>query len=212
VMTAESFDGAKGRRAWQYLPGQRRVRLAPDLAYDTPNPSTAGISTVDDVNLFNGKPDRFDWKLVGKKEVYVPYNTYRFTYYDKPEELFQAKFINPDLVRWELHRMWVVEATLKEGQRHVYSRRTFYLDEDSWNVLAADQYDGRGQLWRPGFAYITQSYDVPAPISIPSGHYDLIGGGYYINVWPGASGMKVSDTLSPDSQWTADSLAAAGVR
>jgi len=79
-------------------------------------------------------------------------------------------------------------------------------------VLAADQYDGRGQLWRPGFAYITQSYDVPAPISIPSGHYDLIGGGYYINVWPGASGMKVSDTLSPDSQWTADSLAAAGVR
>ena len=212
VMTAESFDGAKGRRAWQYLPGQRRVRLAPDLAYDTPNPSTAGISTVDDVNLFNGKPDRFDWKLVGKKEVYVPYNTYRFTYHDKPEELFQAKFINPELVRWELHRMWVVEATLKEGQRHVYSRRTFYLDEDSWNVLAADQYDGRGQLWRPGFAYITQSYDVPAPISIPSGHYDLIGGGYYINVWPGASGMKVSDTLTPDSQWTADSLAAAGVR
>lgn len=212
IMTHDGMDRSKGRRAWQYLPGQRRVRLAPDLAYDTPNPSTAGMSTVDDVNLFNGSMDRYDWKLVGKKEVYVPYNTYRFTYHDKPEEVFQPKFINPDVVRWELHRVWVVDATLKEGQRHIYSRRTFYVDEDSWNIVAADQYDGRGQLWRPGFAYLTQNYDVPAPISMTSGHYDLISGSYYMNVWPGAHGLKVSGALTPDSQWTADSLAGAGVR
>jgi hypothetical protein len=212
IMTHENLDFAKGRRAWQYLPGQRRVRLAPDLAYDTPNPSTTGMSTVDDVNLFNGKMDRYDWKLVGKKEMYVPYNTYRFTYQGKPEDVFQPKFINPDVVRWELHRMWVVEATLKEGQRHIYSRRTFYIDEDSWNVLAVDQYDGRGQLWRPGFAYLAQNYDVPAPNSTASGHYDLISGSYYINLWPGANGLKVSNTLTPESQWTADSLAGAGVR
>lgn len=212
IMTMESLDAGKSRRAWQYLPGQRRVRLAPDLAYDTPNPSTGGMSTYDDVYLFNGMLDRFDFKLVGKKEIYVPYNTYRFTYHDKPEDAFLPKFINPDLVRWELHRVWVVEAKLKEGKRHIYSRRTFYLDEDSWAILAVDQYDGRGQLWRPGFAYLTVNYDAASISTMASGHYDLISGGYYINVWAGANGIKVSDKVLPNSAWTPDNLAAQGVR
>ncbi|WP_371227868.1 DUF1329 domain-containing protein [Pseudomonas sp. QE6] len=212
IMTFESIEGLKGRRAFQYLPGQRRVRLAPDLAYDTPNPSTSGMSTVDDVNLFNGRMDRYDWKLVGKKEMYVPYNTYRFTYATDADKVFGAKFINPDYVRWELHRVWVVEATLKPGARHIYAKRTFYLDEDSWAVLADDQYDGRGQLWRPGFAYLTALYDVHAINTTTVGHYDLIAGSYYINQWPSVGGLKVSETMTSDNQWTPDSLAGAGIR
>ena len=212
VMTNDFVDDAKGRRAYQYLPGQRRVRLAPDLSYDTPNSSTGGMSTIDDIYLFNGRQDRFNFKLVGKKEVYVPYNDYRFVYHDKPEDVFKPKFINPDFVRWELHRVWVVEATLKEGARHIYSRRTFYVDEDSWMILASDQYDGRGQLWRPGFAYLTQHYDAAVPSNAVSGHYDLIAGTYYINQWPGAYGIKVMNTMQADSQWTSDALASQGVR
>ncbi|MES2264645.1 MAG: DUF1329 domain-containing protein [Pseudomonadota bacterium] len=213
IMSQDPLEyGDKGRRAWQYLPGQRRVRLAPDLAYDTPNGSTAGMSTYDDVNLFNGKMDRFDFKLVGKKEIYIPYNTYRFTYNPSAETVFQAKTVNPSVLRWELHRMWVVEAKLKEGQRHIYARRTFYVDEDSWAALASDQYDGRGQLWRAGFGYLTQSYDASIPTTHTTGHYDLIAGTYYINLWPGANGVKLLDTRQPDSAWTADSLAGAGVR
>ncbi|HXD07761.1 MAG TPA: DUF1329 domain-containing protein [Burkholderiaceae bacterium] len=212
TMTSDGFEADKARRAYSYLPGQRRVRLAPDLVYDTPNPSTSGMSTIDDVNLFNGKQDRFDFKLVGKKELYVPYNAYRFVYAEKPEDVFKPKFINPDLVRWELHRVWVVDAKLKEGQRHIYSRRTYYLDEDTWMVLAVDQYDGRGQLWRPGFSYFTQNYDALAPNNTVSGHYDLIAGTYYINTWPGINGMKVSDTMQSDSLWTPDALASQGVR
>jgi hypothetical protein len=212
LMSIDTVDNAKGRRAWQYLPGQRRVRLAPDLAYDTPNPSTAGMSTVDDVNMFNGRLDRFDWKLVGKREVFVPYNTYRFTYAVKPEEVFGPKVINPSFVRFELHRVWVVEAKLKEGQRHIYSRRTFYVDEDSWNIVANDQYDAHGQMWRPGFGYVTQSYDLPVPSSVTEGHYDLIAGSYYINAWPGPGGIKVTETVTPDSEWAPDSIAAQGIR
>ncbi|GAB2584995.1 DUF1329 domain-containing protein [Ramlibacter solisilvae] len=200
-----------GRRAWSYLPGQRRVRLAPDLAYDTPNPSTSGMSTYDDTSMFNGKLDRFEFKLVGKKEVYVPYNTYRFTFNDKPEDVFTAKFINPSVVRWELHRVWVVDAKLKEGQRHVYSRRTFYIDEDSWHVVASDQYDGRGQLWRAGFNYLAPLYDA-GTINATASHYDLIAGTYYANIWPGAGGVKVMEQLTPDTSWTADALAGQGVR
>ncbi len=213
ILSIEPVDYTKQEsRAWQYLPGQRRVRLAPDIGYDTPNSSTAGMSTYDDVSMFNGKMDRYDFKLIGKKEMVVPYNTYRFTYSDKPEEALKAKFINPDMLRWELHRVWVVDARLKEGARHVYSRRTFYLDEDSWTIVASDQYDGRGQLWRPGFSYLTQSYDVPAPSNIASGHYDLLGGTYYVNTWPGAAGMKVFDSLQPELSWTPENLAGKGVR
>ncbi|UVE19575.1 DUF1329 domain-containing protein [Pseudomonas sp. LS44] len=213
LQTAEPIDYTTlGRRAYQYLPGQRRVRLAPDLAYDTPNPSTSGMSTVDDTNLFSGKMDRYDWKLVGKKELYVPYNTYRFTYADNPDEVVGPKFLNPDVVRWELHRVWVVEATLKEGQRHIYAKRTYYLDEDSWAALAVDQYDGRGQLWRPGFSYITALYDQSAINNTPVSHYDVIAGTYYINLWPGKYGLKISNSLLPDSKWTPDNLAGTGIR
>jgi hypothetical protein len=214
ILTLEPVDYSQvGRRAWQYLPGQRRVRLAPDLAYDTPNPSTSGMSTIDDVGLYNGKMDRYDFTLVGKKEMYVPYNDYRFVYNAKPEDVFGPQFISPDAVRWELHRVWVVEAKLKEGQRHVYSRRTFYQDEDSWIALADDQYDGQGQLWRPSFAYMAPAYEVPAPMAWSTGGYDLIAGTYYINTWPGTGGVKVSPTtLTPDRAWTPDSLAAQGIR
>lgn len=212
IMTFENVDGLKGRRAYQYLPGQRRVRLAPDLAYDTPNPSTSGMSTVDDVNLFNGRMDRYDWKLAGKKELYVPYNTYRFNYAANADQVFGNKFINPDFVRWELHRVWVVEATLKPSERHIYAKRTFYVDEDSWAVLADDQYDGHGQLWRPGFAYLTPLYDASAINTTTTGHYDLIAGSYYINQWPSLGGLKVSPTMSSDNMWTPDSLAGSGIR
>ena len=113
--------------------------------------------------------ERFNFKLIGKKEMLVPYNTYKMAYASTAADLLKPNHLNPDLVRWELHRVWVVEATLAEGKRHVYSKRTFYLDEDSWAALASDQYDGRGQLYRSGFGYMAPSYEVPTPLCRPAG-------------------------------------------
>jgi hypothetical protein len=202
----------RGRRGWQYLPGQRRVRLAPDLAYDTPNVATAGAQTFDDALLFNGKMDRFDFALLGKREVYVPYNAWRAVYEATADRLLRPRFLNPDLVRWELHRVWVVEARLKPGKRHVYSRRVFYLDEDSWAALTSDQYDARGQLYRVGLALMAPSYDVPAPWADPFLHYDLVSGVYAINGWPGADGWLRHVECPSDHEWSPDALAGAGVR
>ena len=168
------------RRAWQYLPGQRRVKLAPDLAYDTPNPGAAGAGTYDDVSVFNGAIDRYDWKLVGKKEMYVPYSSYRLTYHKTSADVTKPNHLNPDFVRWELHRVWVVEATLKADKRHIYSKRVFYLDEDSWTALASDQYDARGQLYRSSFAYPSYSYDAQAPFGDTFAIYDFSSGVYNI--------------------------------
>jgi len=204
--------GQKERRAWSYLPGQRRVKVAPDLAFDTPNPGTAGASTFDDIFLFNGSMDRYDFKLVGKKEMLVPYNAYAAVYQSKQDELFKPKHLNPDLVRWELHRVWVVEATLREGKRHIYSKRNFYLDEDSWAAVASDAYDARGQLYRAGFAYMAPSYDLPAPYTDMFGHYDLIGGVYAITGYIAETGGLRHSKPLPEREWTADSLAGAGVR
>ena len=202
----------QGRRAWQYLPGQRRVKLAPDIAYDTPNPGSAGASAYDDAQIFNGAMDRFDFKLVGKKELIVPYNAYRLVYHPKMEDITKPNFINPDLLRWELQRVWVVEATLKPGKRHIYSKRMFYLDEDSWNVLASDQYDARGQLCRSGFMAPTYSYDAGAISSDTQIFYDFVSGAYAVLGLVGKYFLKHKADGLPANQWSPESLSGAGVR
>ncbi len=213
LMLVDPLDiGAKDRRAWSYLPGQRRVKVAPDLAHDTPNPGTAGATTFDDTFIFNGSMERFDFKLVGKKEMLVPYNTYAAVYQAKQDELLKPNHLNPDLVRWELHRVWVVEARLKDGKRHVYGKRTFYLDEDSWMALASDEYDARGQLYRTGFAYMAPSYDVPAPYTDMFGHYDLVSRVYSLTGFIAETGGLRHTKPLPEREWSADALAGAGIR
>jgi hypothetical protein len=203
---------AQPRRGWQYLPGQRRVKLAPSLAYDTPNPGTAGAATWDDAFVFNGALDRYDWKLIGKQEMIVPYNTYRVTYQKDMKPMMAPNYLAPEFVRWEKHRVWVVEATLKPGARHIYVKRRFYLDEDSWVALASDQYDASGQLYRGVYTFLSQSYDQQVPDATPYLSYDLIGGTYSAVGLPGPyGGIKYSQALSK-TQWAPESLAGAGIR
>ncbi|CAN7309059.1 DUF1329 domain-containing protein [Pseudomonas sp. LjRoot71] len=200
------------RRAWQYLPGVRRVKLAPSLAYDTPNPGSAGAATYDDAFVFIGALDRYDWKLVGKQEMFVPYNAYRVTYEADTAKLLTPNHMESSSVRWEKHRVWVVEATLKEGARHIYHKRRFYLDEDTWVALASDQYDARGQLYRGSFSFLSQSYDQQVPDASPYINYDLIGGGYSVTGLTGPyGGIKYVKAVS-NAQWSPDSLAGAGIR
>ena len=200
------------RKVWQYLPGQRRVKLAPDIAYDTPNPASVGSATYDDTWIFNGALDRYDFKLVGKKEMIVPYNAYKISYHKVPADIVKPNHVNPDMVRWELHRVWVVEANLKPGKRHIYSKRVFYIDEDSWSALAADQYDARGQLYRASFDHLTFSYDAQALQTGNHMIYDFVSGSYNITGMAGPhGGTRYIDPLKA-SEWSPDSLAGTGVR
>ena len=203
------------RKAWQYLPGQRRVKLAPELAYDTPTAGTAGAGTYDDAFVFNGALDRYDWKLVGKREMIVPYNEYKLVFAPgKREDVARKGHVNPDLERWELHRVWVVEATLKPGKRHIYQKRTFYIDEDSWAAVAADSYDARGQLYKGVFAPTAFAYDAQAMNNTTTYIiYDLIAGLYAVGGHCGVyGGTKFHDKPFPARDWTPDALAGAGIR
>ena len=175
LLVHETVDQAKEpRSAWTYNPGQRRVRLAPNVAYDNPGTAADGLRTNDDFGMFNGATDRYDWKLVGKKEMYIPYNSYRLSDPKlKYNDLLRPGHLNQDLARYELHRVWVVDATLKPGTSHIYARRTFYIDEDSWNVIMIDKYDGRGQLWRFSEQHSENWYDVPMWFGTVEVHHDL---------------------------------------
>lgn len=169
----------ENRQAWLYNPGQRRVRRAPNVAFDNPGTASDGMRTNDQLDMFNGSPERYNWELVGKRELYVPYNNYRL---QSPEleysDILTPLHINPEHVRYELHRVWVVEATLKADARHIYKRRTFYIDEDSWQILVVDQYDNRDQLWRVSEAFPINFYDVPLIWSALDVHTDLQAGRY----------------------------------
>ena len=180
LLVHESLNQIKQpRQAWIYNPGQRRVRRAPNVAYDNPGTASDGLRTNDMTDMFNGAMDRFDWELVGKKEMYVPYNSYK-AHSDKTkvEDLLKPGHITADLLRYELHRVWVVEAKLKKGKRHINSRRTFYLDEDSWQILVIDHYDGQGRMWRYSEAPSINYYEVPVFWSTMENHHDLQSGRY----------------------------------
>ncbi|MGH8484387.1 MAG: DUF1329 domain-containing protein, partial [Pseudomonas sp.] len=137
------------RQAWSYNPSTRRVRQLPGFGYDQPMLGTNGTMIVDEDRLYNGSPERFDWTLIGKREIYVPANAFKPNSGDiKYADILTPNFPNPAFMRYELRRVWILEAKLKEGFRHVYGKRVLFIDEDTWNSVLADNYDARGQLWK----------------------------------------------------------------
>ena len=180
LLVHETVDQTKEpRSAWTYNPGQRRVRLAPNVAYDNPGTAADGLRTNDDFGMYNGATDRYNWKLVGKREMYVPYNSYKLSDPKlKYSDILKPGHINQDLARYELHRVWVVEATLKPGTSHIYSKRVFFLDEDSWTPVLSDKYDGRGELWRFAEQHSENWYNIPTVFPTVEVHHDLQSGRY----------------------------------
>ncbi|SCZ05937.1 MULTISPECIES: DUF1329 domain-containing protein [unclassified Pseudomonas] len=152
--------------SWQYMPGQRRVRKLPNVQFDTPNFYISGLAQFDESYGFFGSPEQYNWKLVTKREMYIPYNTNALLASD-PEKTLGANFVDPSVVRWELHRVWEVEGILKDGKRNAAPKRKVYMDEDSWNIVASDLYDAQGKLWRGGIGYTAVSYDLPGVVTLP---------------------------------------------
>jgi hypothetical protein len=199
------------RKVWSYVPGQRRAKRV-DVPDEAPHASSSGTYTNDDAFVYTGALERYDLKLLGKREMIVPYNTYRLRAQAKVDGLLQKGELNPDLLRWELHRVWVVEATLKPGQNHVYGRRVFYLDEDSWTALASDEYDLDGRLLRVVYALPTYDYLAGVPFTVMHVAYNLGSGAYFLAFLPDShSGVRYVESL-PDRLWSPDSMAGEGVR
>lgn len=215
LLVHETLDQVKEPRlSWLYNAGQRRVRRAPQVSYDGPGTAADGLRTSDNFDMYNGAPDRYEWKLNGKKEIYIPYNTYKLDSPDlKYADVIKAGHINQDLSRYELHRVWHVTATLKQGERHIYAKRDFFIDEDTWQASAIDHYDGRGTLWRVAEAHNQYYYNHQVPWYTVETLYDLLSGRYL------ALGMKNEEKQAyefgfpaKESDYTPAALRQAGVR
>ncbi|PWR23169.1 DUF1329 domain-containing protein [Zavarzinia compransoris] len=210
LVIRDSIDPADPRKAWQYLVGQRRVRRAPTVAYDTPDFVASGANYFDEVQGLFGALDRYTWKLVGKKELLIPYNSNGFIGASQADA-FAKHHLNPDKVRWERHRVWVVEATVADGKRHAVPKRTYYLDEDTWLIALMDGYDAEGKLWRT-----TQM----TPFVVPAIPATIVKTATVFNLQ--ANTMSVIQALNgetfkvvpqkPETFFTGDAVAADGMR
>jgi hypothetical protein len=208
------FPSVQGKTIglWQYLVGQRRVRRAPSVSYDTPDSVTSGLGFFDEAFMQFGPYDHHDLKLVGKKEIFLPYNNNRANA-AAPEDLFKPRFMNPDLVRWELHRVWEIEANLAPGKRHVVAKRKLYLDEDTWQIILMDGWDAQGQLWRMSYTLTELAPDVPALVgNMAWGTYNLQTGGYYLNAATNGAKQFAIVPRRPDSFFSPEELANVGAR
>ena len=176
-----NFD-KDNQRAWSYTPGQRRVRLAPEFAYDTPSAQLGGTVYYDELNMFLGRMDRFNFELKGKQMMYMPYNNYRLNLIRDPKEALGPNHVNPDKVRWEQRRVWVVEATSVPGKRHVASKKRYYIDEDTWIILAYEAWDHSDKLFRVNFAFLGTDYANGAALDFSSAMaaHDLSRGQYSV--------------------------------
>ncbi|WP_066339380.1 DUF1329 domain-containing protein [Azohydromonas lata] len=198
---------ATPRKAWSYTPGQRRVRQSPEFSYDTPVASQGGLTLFDELFIVSGKLDRFDYKLAGKKEMYIPYNEYKGSFECPTVEMaLKPKYANPDCHRWELHRVWVVEATLKSGMRHAYSKRNYYLDEDMTGAGLYDAFDQNGQLYRSIFNGMVQLYDHKLPWAVRNVIFDFNKNmyGYFNDVNVG--GHTIAAKAAPERELNPESI------
>lgn len=172
---------AQHRRAWIYSQAHKRVRRAPSVAYDAPVPGTYGLRTADSYDMFNGSSDKYQWQYIGKQELYIPYNAYRLASSRlQYQEILNPQTINPSLQRWELHRVHKIEARLKSNERHIYAKRIFYLDEDTWTIVLTEQYDQRGELWRISEGHLINYYDQELPYYSMEVTYDLLSKRYNV--------------------------------
>jgi hypothetical protein len=213
ILAHDNLNAANPRGLWQYLVGQRRVRKAPSVAYDTPDSVTSGIGLFDEAfNLF-GPIDKHELKLIGKREMYIPYNNNRAAA-AKVADLVTPNTLNPAQVRWELHRVWEVEATLAAGKRHVVPKRKYYIDEDSWQIILFDGWDAKGELWRTNYTLVLLAPDIPAVVgNMMWGGYDLQTGAYYLNMASNELPVQYKPVAPiPRSAFSPDELANEGTR
>jgi hypothetical protein len=195
------------RNAWIFSPGIARVNRAPDVGYDNPSIGSDGEQFNDQIDVFNGALDRYDWKLVGKKEILIPYNSWMLnspTF--KYKDIIRPGHINQDLARYELHRVWVVEASLRSGQRHRFGKRRFYLDEDSWAIAVVDCYDARGELWKVQEAHLLTIPFIPTVSGVPEAIYDLQSKRYFLTTLTNEDAISDFEVKYDDAIFTPSAL------
>lgn len=203
--------------AFEYLVGEGRIRQAPQVQYDIPCSQVDDAINYDEAGVFAGALDRYNWKYLGKKQMIVMYNGYDLYNARNDNSTMGQNFVNPELLRWEVHRCRVVEATLAPGKRHTMPHRMFYMDEDSWQGLMADGWDAQGNYWRNGnvVPIALLGEDGPFPYYYAQIYYNLQSNQYVLqNTWfkgsPAIGGGPIITKPFPLAELNPQSMLASG--
>ena len=202
------------RQGWVYLPGQRRVMRIPGVDFDSPMQISESIRFADEINLFNGSIDHYNWRTIGKQELIVPYNNIiladKLSTSDFQDKYLMTKHnLNPKYLRYEKHRVWVVEGLLKTGKQHAYKKRRFYIDEDSWLILLTENYDKDETLWRVGTSYSKQYHQLPGIFTVADVFHDVKDGVYFFQ---GVEKLTTKEELPPKAGFMPSALRRSAIR
>lgn len=212
LLAHENVDANK-LQTWVYLTGQRRVRKLPNACCDAPTPAAAGVMSFDEIYTWTGRLDRFNWKVIGKKEMFIPYNNNLFMQPKTDAQVMGKNHTNPDFMRWELHRVWVVEASLRQGQRHQAPKSRYYCDEDTWICVLGDRWDAGGQLWKTLWSQVFVAPDMPGNIIGSNGFNDLLSGAAFVGQLYNSKPAQVTlQKRLPDSHFSPEAIAGESVR
>ena len=196
----------KPRQSWIYVAGERRMRRMPAMGYDAPLFNSEAIRVADEIDIFNGPLDRYTWQLHGRQEMLIPYNNQKMRYNPCDDEMALHPYhLNSQAMRFEKHRVWVVEATLKPGQRHTYQRRVFYIDEDTWSIVMVDVYDKNDELFRLTLRFSAYYEEMPGVFSALDAYHDLEKGAYFLQCSAGA-GTSFSQIPPPRGYFSPNNI------
>jgi hypothetical protein len=125
-----------------FIPTLRRARRAP------PTERCATIAPTefnyDDINSFNGKITRFNYKVLGERPMLGNFAKQHLTYLRKSGDYL------PLDEAWEVVNTQVLEITPKDPE-YCYPRKVLYLDQLTHQAIWVQVFNAKGELWKEQF-------------------------------------------------------------
>lgn len=180
-LSHERIDGSIS--AWQRSPidgaGGESFNATSEAGGDTPVIGSDGLYTEDQREGYAGDPTRWRWTLIGKRDLLVPYHADNLHARGRPlGSVLGARHPDSSVLRYERHRVWQLEARLNPDDTGIWPRRTYYLDEDSWQVLLVEHYNRDDRVERLQEVHVRLAGDVLLPAVEVI--YDLPGRRYFV--------------------------------
>ncbi len=168
ILSKRFMDLEKDDGSYTYVPSLRRV-LRGDSGQRSV-PMQGNISSLDDLNVFDGRTHEFTYKLVREQKLLVLKDCKWPDIWDLDVSLLP--FPNED---YSIGDCWVVDITSKEANYPV-SKKRIYLDKESYHIYCGYNWDRSGSLWK-----VWQSGFVGEPIP-GEGKAQLLAGSWAVDL------------------------------
>lgn len=159
IMEIHYKDRTKPYDSWFWMPQIRRVRRRSTT--ERQDPKGGGDNTAFDNLGWDGPVRDNKYKYLGTKEFLLIRHLDKTKLEHTPGDCI---FNGTQRERSKAHMIEVVN----DDPNFFYSKMTWYLDPESWQILYSDRYDRRGKLWKvlDQYGYVGKGYD-----GIDIGHF-----------------------------------------